>query len=227
MSASRPTVLVAAVLLAGLLLFAGSPPANAEDQLQVSRDGTSWSASLNDPLFDPSRRWVPGDGTETSFWVKNVAPTTGRLSITIDTDSDAPLIASGVLRIAVRSADTDWVDVAKARVPQRLRIELGPEQKREIFVRARLVPQTGNEHQDQQASLRVRATLTDLSGEPSEPSPTGVPSDEPGDDDGLPNTGAPAGLWLVPVGAAACGCAAALLRRGRRGQRGQRGQHDG
>ncbi len=72
--------------LAGLALVLGTTPAVAAQQqpaLSLSRDGQRWAAWLDRPLFEPSRRWVPGDTQTATVWVRNLSSSPADLDLRV------------------------------------------------------------------------------------------------------------------------------------------------
>jgi LPXTG-motif cell wall-anchored protein len=187
---------VAMMIMVSALLYTGAPPAAADDGVRVSPDGRSWTPGSTQPLFDADERWVPGDARERSFWVKNIAETSATLTITIDAPVD-PRAATPMLRFAARGSSGDWVRIEQLGRPQPLAVELTPEEEIRLFVRVRFPPEAGNDSQGASTPLSITVTLTDRSADPG------------GD---LPDTGAPR-LWMLPLGAAFLGLAAALFAR--------------
>jgi len=72
-------VLAAALVLVG----ASAGPARAADVLLLSTDGTRWSASLPDQVFDDSLRAVPGDVLAATLWVRNASEVSARVELTV------------------------------------------------------------------------------------------------------------------------------------------------
>jgi hypothetical protein len=70
--------------LAALLVLSSATPALAAGgELELSADGTTFSATAPGPLFDSLDRLVPRDTRESSIWVRNTAATDANLRITI------------------------------------------------------------------------------------------------------------------------------------------------
>lgn len=79
-------------------------PAVAAGELELSRDGTSWSPDLSEPLFDSNVRWVPGDIRSSSFFVRNLTSQQGRLSMDILDTAATELIDTGNISIDAQGA---------------------------------------------------------------------------------------------------------------------------
>jgi hypothetical protein len=186
------------------------------DELEVSRDGSDWSSTLGQPLFDPMRRWVPGDEDQKSFWVRNAGPTSGHLTLTVHTAPGDDLLDSGTVTIRARSGAGDWISVGRPGRPQSLATELGPGEQTEVLVQASYSASAGNQTQDKDTTLIFTATLIGTTGDGGPTAPATHGSLPPDGD--LPGTGAPAVLWLLPLGAAAIGAGVAAVGR-RRGVR--------
>lgn len=70
--------------LAALLVLSSATPALAAGgELELSADGTAFSATAPGPLFDSLDRLVPRDTREASIWVRNTAATDANLRVTI------------------------------------------------------------------------------------------------------------------------------------------------
>jgi len=80
----------------------------AAGELGLSNDGVTWAASLPSPLFDSSFRWVPGDGQQRSFWVRNQSSDQAVLDVTVLGSSVDSLMETGDLEVKVRAGSGAW-----------------------------------------------------------------------------------------------------------------------
>lgn len=91
---------VGAALLAGAAASAGTGSGN----LEVSRDGITWAASLTDPLFDPAILWAPGDVRTETVWVRNQSADGAILTIDVTATDSGNLLATDSVTIQARLA---------------------------------------------------------------------------------------------------------------------------
>lgn len=74
-SSRRGRRLISAAALGGVaaaLSLAGAPDAvAANDHLQLSVDGQSYSSSFSGPVFEPAQRYVPGASNTATLWLRN------------------------------------------------------------------------------------------------------------------------------------------------------------
>ena len=91
-------------------------PAVAAGELELSRDGTSWSPDLSEPLFDSNVRWVPGDIRSSSFFVRNLTSQQGRLSMDILDTAATELIDTGDISIDAQGAGGAWTPATQAGI---------------------------------------------------------------------------------------------------------------
>lgn len=74
------------VLVAGGLVVAPAGPALAVDRLELSLDGTSWSAALPGMLFSSPAAVVPGDVISSALWVRNSSGDPARVDLDVADD---------------------------------------------------------------------------------------------------------------------------------------------
>ncbi|GEL96746.1 hypothetical protein [Cellulomonas terrae] len=82
----RAAALLSAGLLAGLLTALPAGPAYAADPLEVSLDGTTWTASLPTRLFPSPGVIVPGDVLTSVLWVRNGSGDPARVDLEVADD---------------------------------------------------------------------------------------------------------------------------------------------
>lgn len=140
-------------------------PAQAEesdDFLGLSADGITWSGTLEDPLFDPNVRWVPGDVRTARFFVRNQQPDAGDLAVFVDRVVRRDLADTGQLAISARAGTQSWVTVTGGGRQQLVdRDRLRPAVPLEIMVRVALVAGAPNQTMVLGTDLDFTVTLTD------------------------------------------------------------------
>ncbi len=95
-----------------VLLGPTAASAAVESELQLSRDGVHWADSLNDPLFDTTMRWVPGDSEYATFFIRNRGGGDGDLTVDVVSSSVGNLIDSGDLHITAKGGGGAWTSVS-------------------------------------------------------------------------------------------------------------------
>lgn len=192
-------------LLLGLLLALAATgtlasPAHAADELGLSRDGTSWSGSLDEPLFDPAFRWVPGDEEIESFFVRNQSSDAGELEIDLLGTPVDSLLETGDLEVATRVEGGRWVGVSETGYQPLSRARVAAGDSRRVDVRVRFDEASTNQSQETRLAFDFRVRLSQaLPGDGSD-GDAGDDGDADGDTDGsgvLPATGAPSSAWLL------------------------------
>lgn len=195
--------------LLGFVLIGAAAPASAADDVGLSLEGTQWSSSLNESLFDPNFRWIPGDDETASFYVRNQGPTRALLTIGVRSVDADDLLADDDIALRARVADGDWValdnGVPSASLTERSIARGGVVR---VDVNATFDPASTNQSQTKQLRLAFDVTLTD--------SLEGV--DDSADDHSgvLPGAGSNLGLWIVPIAAGALALGAWILIARRR-----------
>ncbi|HEY9294042.1 MAG TPA: LPXTG cell wall anchor domain-containing protein [Microlunatus sp.] len=197
--------IAAVATAAGLVLVAPAAPANAQDEVLVSKDQHSWSSRLEHPLFDTSVTWVPGDVVESSFWVRNAASSTGDLALGLDAERDDQLLQHDTILLSARTAGGDWMPISAGGRDQRLEPPVRPGAEIKIIVRVRYRWPAGNSSQYQLSALDFRVTLT-------ESAPSGHRPPPGQDQQPLPNTGNEVAAWLLPAAGLLIGIGLVLLR---------------
>ncbi|RZI93952.1 MAG: LPXTG cell wall anchor domain-containing protein [Microbacterium sp.] len=215
-----------------VLLALVSTAAHAADDVGLSPDGTTWSGSLAEPLFDADVAWVPGDSRTESFFVRNQGPSGASMRIEARSeDQDALLFDDVALRARVDGGD--WVELRNGAASTRLTDEV-IEQGRvvEVDVNATFDPASTNQSQTSRLTLDFAVILADAVGTDGESDADAdggadadldadsgadldVPSAAAGSDfEGvLPGAGATTGPWIVLGGAAGLLLGAILVRR--------------
>ncbi len=206
----RGLCLLVPFLLIGLL---GVPAATAAEEIGLSSDGTRWTPQLTVPLFEPERRWVPGDAEVRTFRLRNQGPSPASVTIeALSADGDARLAAD--VALSVRVDGGGWVSLDLGAPESDLTVL--PEQSRRgvpVEVRAVFDPASTNPTQNLLLPLVLRITLSgdawDVAGEGAE---VGAgPLDDPGGL--LPGAGATLGVEDLLVAAALCVLGALLIAR--------------
>ncbi|KRF36175.1 LPXTG cell wall anchor domain-containing protein [Nocardioides sp. Soil805] len=223
--------LVAATALGLLgLLATVLPAAAADEQLELSRDGRSWSHTLGGGVLDAGVRWVPGDTRVVAFHVRNGGETSADFSLAVLSDDPDGLLGHGLVTIHARLDDQAWTAVEDLDTDYRLSTEdLPVDGSARVEVRLAFTD-AGNEAQDLVLPVDFRLRLTDATvrqddgtedgtteGGATGGGSTGGGSTTP--DGVLPATGAPE-VRASLLGAAAligAGLALVLARRRREG----------
>ncbi len=199
-------------------------PAQAADELGLSRDGVSWATALSEPLFTPDFRFVPGDVEVREFRVRNDGPSEGVLSVdVVVTDPDA-LLATDDFVIEARVDDGPWRDVDPGTMP--LVTELAVPQGQQSRVQVRATFAWESTVQDQSVPFRLDLTLSESgevggiddgngNGNGNGGGNGSNGGDVGGVSDVLPSTGAGVGVALLWLAAGLVGAGTALARRGR------------
>ncbi|GAA0189544.1 hypothetical protein GCM10008944_01010 [Cytobacillus oceanisediminis] len=191
----RGCLLPATVVAVTLLAPVG---AHAADEIGISRDGTSWSSNLDEPLFDPGLRWVPGDTRTSSFFVRNQGPSGSAITIEVRSLDSDELLADDDIRLRARAAEGAWVDLRNEVTSTRLTektIEQGAAVR--VDVNATFDEASTNQSQVGRLAIAFRVRLADAAaGEPGDDLDGAGPSagDTVGD---LPDTGSPTPRWIV------------------------------
>lgn len=204
-----PIALAAAVWL--LAAVVGAAPARAADDVGLSPDGVVWYDALHRPLFDPDRRWVPGDAEVASFHVRNSGPTTAQLTIEVQSADGHDLMAADEVEVAARVADGDWFAIENG-TPSRSLTDRAIAEGGQIRVDVRVrfswaAPNSamlGRLPIDFEVRLVEDAAVVD--GDRGDGGPGGW----------LPDTGSTVSWVVVWLGASLVGCGLALVVAARR-----------
>lgn len=146
------------MVCAGLVsVTAATPAAAATDELGLSLDGRHWHATVTRPLFDSTRRWVPGDEQTATVWARNQSGTDAVLAVTL-------INRRGLMRpdLQLTGRANGRPCRLDGRTGYRLSGTAGPVR---IEFTAALPEAVGNATQQQQARFWLRLVLTDLPGE--------------------------------------------------------------
>jgi hypothetical protein len=98
--------------VAVVLIGSGAAPASAASPFQLSLDGVHWTDAFSGPLFDPAKRWVPGDSEHATFFVRNHGGTAGDLKVDVLGSSAGKLLESGDLHITAKGGGGVWTRVS-------------------------------------------------------------------------------------------------------------------
>lgn len=102
-------VLPACLVAVGASLVLGGQAAHADSQRTgLSRDGVSWGTHLEQPLFDPDFRWVPGDVETKTFFVRNQSEDGGLLSLVVRGTAVEGLLRTHDLGVLARADGRSW-----------------------------------------------------------------------------------------------------------------------
>lgn len=201
-------VAVRASLLPLVLLLVWSPlPAQAADEIGLSRDGVTWVDELSVPLFEPERRWVPGDDETRSFWIRNKGPSGAEMTVEAWSSSGDTVLAADVA-LSARVDGGPWQSLALQRRSTNLTVEpLGVGRGARVDLRATFDPASVNQTQRLVLPLTLRITLAEAFADRGR---------GPGTDHGglLPGTGATLG-WMALLLALALVLVGAHVVRGR------------
>lgn len=196
----RGRLLPAALATVTLLAPAG---AHAADEIGISRDGTSWSSNLDEPLFDPGLRWVPGDTRTSSFFVRNQGPSGSAITIEVRSLDSDELLADDDIHLRARAAEGAWVGLRNGVTSTRLTeetIEQGAAVR--VDVNATFDQASTNQSQVRRLAIAFRVVLADAAAEDPDGGSDGVPpapwtDDVQGD---LPDTGSATMRWMLAGG---------------------------
>lgn len=197
---ARLALLVPALLL-GLLWPVAAHAAPAPEEIGLSGDGVSWGSELTVALFEPERRWVPGDAETRTFQLRNQGPSAA--SMTVEALSRGGALAADV-SLSVRVDGGDWTSLEPDSRPRSVTVDpLSVDDAAVVDVRATFDPAAGNRTQGLSTPVTLRITLV---GD--------VPTD-PGADGGgsLPDTGTTVRSELLLAALAACLVGAILIVR--------------
>lgn len=220
------------VVLATLGAVSVPAAAAADDEIGLSRDGVSWSDGLQEPLFHPDRRWVPGDVDTVTFFVRNQGPSGSLLVLEVGgVNGDDELL--GDIALEARAAGGEWVPVhdgSPSRPLTAQALEQGDSER--VDVRAVFDPASSDSSQELAVRLRLDVRLSDAAAggaptpDPAEPEPDSGAGSSAGDggsavetvlDRGqLPATGSSLGLGWLAGASVALGVGLALVRARRK-----------
>lgn len=197
----------AATATALVVLLPGQ--SHAENELDLSRDGRTWTSTIDAPLFDQSMRWVPGDSESARFYVRGRGGTPGDLTVDVVSTTSDRLLQSGDLRITARGGGGDWTPVDAAGTQRLLTTPNIPDGAVvPVTVTATFDADATNTTELRATRLRFRVSLAESIPEPEGPRRSGE-----ADDTGvLPDTGGPV-LWLAVAGTLLAGTGASLVSR--------------
>jgi len=193
---------VASTLAALVLSVAG--PAAADDgsdaqrqQVGLSLDGVHYQHDIDQPLFDPALRWVPGDVRRSSFWVRNQAVEPGDLTIDVLALGRKPLLDSRYLSISARTGDGPWQTMGSDKSMHLLTQKNVPANSAvPVTVQVALAPEATNGTMLLATDLDFGVTLTDARATAA----GGGSVDHPDGPGGLlPDTGSSASWWALPL----------------------------
>lgn len=147
---------------AGVLLSVLSAgPAQAADEVGLSRTGEVWAPTLSGVLFDSPHRWVPGDAETRGFLVRNQGPSAATMTIRVETTDPDALLAADDVVLRARLAGQPWHDLA-AGTRRTLTTEVLPTRGiRRVEVQVRFLASSTNRSETRRLPLRFVVTLTD------------------------------------------------------------------
>jgi LPXTG-motif cell wall-anchored protein len=202
--------LLSTVMALGVVLLAG--PASAADEIGLSRNGVTFTSSLNGSLFDPAFTWVPGDVESETFYVRNQGGDTARLTVDIVGEQVSDLIESGDLQVTASSGNqaktvSSAGDHRLLNIPDIEADEIVP-----VTVTVAFDDASTNETQLLSSDLTFRINLSQTS--------TVLGEDDNDGNGALPDTGAPS-LWIFGLGSVLLGTGVAIVSRRRETQQGE------
>lgn len=184
-----------------LLTCVAMPPAYAAGELGLSRDGTHWTSSLTEPLFDAAIRWVPGDSRTAFFYVRNQAQSGGDLTVAVKGASAQDFLGDGGLRIAARAGAGGWAEVSRDGDSRRLNASVIPAgEAMKVALNVTFDAAATNQSQGRAIPLMFRVTLAGASARGGR----------------LPGTGSPELTWMAAAGAILVGAGLSLIAARRR-----------
>jgi hypothetical protein len=149
-----------------LLTVLAAGPAQAADEVGLSRTGEVWAPSLSGVLFDSPHRWVPGDSETRGFLVRNQGPSAATMTIRVETTDPDALLAADDVVLRARLAGQPWHDLA-AGTRQALTTEVLPTRgTRRVEVQVRFLASSTNRSETRRLPLRFVVTLTDAAAGP-------------------------------------------------------------
>lgn len=208
----RQSFVAAVVALVATLGSSTAPRAvTAAGGMELSRDGSSWGPTLDDPLLDEGAALVPGGALSATFRVRNSGADAAELTVAAvdlhDGGIDADLLS---LEMEVAPSGTDAGASGSTRTFASLATDpdlavatsLAAGAARQLTVTLRLGADAGNDSQRRTVSfaleLRLRGSVTVV---PAGPAPPGPPAGPAPPTSGLSTTGAA----IATVLAVACG----------------------
>lgn len=225
-------------VIGAALLVAPAAQADQPD-LELSRDGRTWSSSLSGALLDEDVRIVPGGSTSADLWVRNSSGTTTTMSVlTRGARSSLPADVAPRDDFRVRVAGTPVPGAGTHPCRVLTTQPLAPGEAQRVPLSVALPSTSRNISQDESVSLSLRVHL--VAGEAGDPCAGDSPDpgeDGPGRDDGGVGDGedgaapptpgrvatdggpgegpAPTDLLLLGLGALAAAASRVLRQRGR------------
>lgn len=197
-----PLALLVAALLLGLLWPVAAHAAPAEEEIGLSGDGVTWTSELTVPLFEPERRWVPGDEETRTFQVRNEGPSAA--SMTVEALGHDGALAADVA-LSVRIDGGAWAPLESGSTPVTVD-PLAVDDAAPVDVRATFDAASSNRTQDLRTPLTLRITLVgDVPGVGDETDGRGP----------LPDTGVAVRAELVLGALALCLVGGILIARRR------------
>lgn len=145
-----------------VVVLAWSPlPSQAADEIGLSPDGVTWVDELTVPLFEPERRWVPGDEETRSFWIRNQGPSGAEMTVeALALDGDQVLADD--LGLSARVDDGPWESLGVERRSQNLAVEpLQVGRSARVDLRVNFDSASVNQTQRLALPLTLRITLAE------------------------------------------------------------------
>lgn len=200
--------------LTALLTFGVPAIAHAEDGVAVSHDGVTWGSNLDQPLFDESIRWVPGDSRMARFYVRNDTDDTARMDVDLIATNVDELLDTGELDVEVRFAEGPWQGAGQARSLRLSSQQVGGRASGPVDVRVSFRADATNVSELLAFQMNLRVTLTETEAAP--PGPPAPPAQNRTGGLTLPITGSQIHPMVVASGVAAFTLGALLVTRRRR-----------
>jgi hypothetical protein len=155
---TRLALLVPAVLLS-LIWPAAAQAAPAPQEIGLSSDGVTWASELTVPLFEPERRWVPGDDETRTFQLRNDGPSAASMTVEVlSPGGDGAMTAT--VSISLRVDGGAWTPLELGSTPRSVTVDpLAVDDAAPVDLRATFDPASGNSTQNGLMPLTLRITL--------------------------------------------------------------------
>jgi len=155
------TVVVAMVAVLSLLGAPSTAAPKSWPKLLLSRDGQTWTATLEDPLFPASSVWVPGDVDTQTFYIRNKTGGPARLGVVIRLNDRSRLVKSRQLQMSAKVGDAPWVALVKSR-QQVVKVVMAAGAIEPVLVRVQMPASAKNRSMNKREPFHFTVRLTSL-----------------------------------------------------------------